>query len=345
MRDEVPGRADHLDEVVRGHVRGHADGDAGGAVDEQVGVGGRHHAGLGERVVVVRDEVDGLLVEARDHEQRRGGHPGLGVARGGRAVVERAEVAVAVDERQAHRERLGHAHQGVVDRLVAVRVVLAHDLADDPARLHVRAVRAQAQLAHPEQDAALHGLEAVAGVGQGARVDDAVRVLEEGAAHLLLDVDVDDPLGEVLGRRRRAAALGHGVGLGSGSIRVAAAPRRGSAPSSQTRMPHPSRHSEPPDVEDVVERAAPAGARRARHPLAPRGPARPPRRSGGRPGCRAPRAPRRAARRAPRRRAPRARRPAAPSSMTIAAMATSVSQYGTGQWSVERSVQPLSGSA
>ena len=67
-----------------------------------------------------------------------GAMPGLGVARGGGAVVERAEVAVAVDERQAHRERLGHPHEGVVDRLVAVRVVLAHDLADDAAGLHVR---------------------------------------------------------------------------------------------------------------------------------------------------------------------------------------------------------------
>ena len=43
--DQVPGRADDLDQVVRGHVGGHADGDAGGAVDEQVGEGGRQHAG------------------------------------------------------------------------------------------------------------------------------------------------------------------------------------------------------------------------------------------------------------------------------------------------------------
>ena len=78
--------------------------------------------------------------------------------------------------------------------------------------LHVGAVGAQPQLAHPEQDAALHRLQAVAGVGQGAGVDDAVGVLEEGAAHLLLDVDVDDPLGEARRRGRRAAAR-HGVGL------------------------------------------------------------------------------------------------------------------------------------
>ena len=112
------------------------------------------------------------------------------------------------------RERLGHAHQGVVDRRVAVRVVLAHHLADDALALDVAAVGAQAQLGHRVQDAALHRLEAVARVGQGAGVDDRVGVLEERALHLLLDVDVDDLLLEVLGWRRGGGATGHArVGL------------------------------------------------------------------------------------------------------------------------------------
>ena len=61
------------------------------------------------------------------------------------------------------------------------------------------AVGAQAHLRHLEQDAALHRLEAVAGVGQGARVDDRVGVLEERALHLGGDVDVDDVFDDVLG--------------------------------------------------------------------------------------------------------------------------------------------------
>ncbi|GMA25759.1 hypothetical protein GCM10025864_35180 [Luteimicrobium album] len=85
-----------------------------------------------------------------------------------------------VHERQAQREVLREADQRVVDRRVAVRVELAHDVADDARRLHVRAVGAQAHLRHLEQDAALHGLEAVARVGQGPGVDDRVRVLEVG---------------------------------------------------------------------------------------------------------------------------------------------------------------------
>ena len=38
LLDEPDGAVDHLAQVVRRDVRGHADGDAGRAVDEQVGV-------------------------------------------------------------------------------------------------------------------------------------------------------------------------------------------------------------------------------------------------------------------------------------------------------------------
>ena len=109
----------------------------------------------------------------------------------------------------AQRERLGHAHQRVVDRGVAVRVELAHDLADDAGALDVAAVGAQAHLGHLEQDPALDRLEPVAGVGQGPGVDDRVGVLEERALHLLGDVDVDDALRRG-GRWWRWVAAGHG---------------------------------------------------------------------------------------------------------------------------------------
>ena len=50
----------------------------------------------------------------------------LGVAhRPRRVAVDRAEVALAVDQQVAQREVLRHAHERVVDRRVAVRVVLA----------------------------------------------------------------------------------------------------------------------------------------------------------------------------------------------------------------------------
>ena len=94
-------------------------------------------------------------------------------------VVGRAEVAVAVDDRQPHRPRLRHPDQRVVDRAVAVGVQPTHDLADDAGALHVAAVGAQAHVVHRVEDPALDRLQPVAGVGQGAGVDDGVGVLEE----------------------------------------------------------------------------------------------------------------------------------------------------------------------
>ena len=192
VRQQVPCGSHDLHEVVGGHVGGHADGDAARAVDEEVREGRGQHIGLQELVVVVRDEVDDVLVEVLRQRERGGGEPGLGVARGGGTVVERAEVAVAVDQRDAQGEVLRHPHQGVVDGAVAVRVQLSHHLAGDARGLDVTAVGPQAHLGHHVEDAALHRLEAVPGVGEGAGVDDRVRVLEERPLHLCRDVDVFD---------------------------------------------------------------------------------------------------------------------------------------------------------
>ena len=73
---------------------------------------------------------------------------------------------MAVDERVAQREVLRHAGQRVVDGLVAVRVELAHHVADRPALFWcLRSGRAAAARTSVE-DAAVHRLQAVARVGQ-----------------------------------------------------------------------------------------------------------------------------------------------------------------------------------
>ena len=116
-----------------------------------------------------------------------------------------------VDQGQPHRERLGLAHEGVVDRGVPVGVVLAHDLADDAGGLDVAAVGTQPQLVHAVEDASLHGLEAVARVGQRPAEDDRVGVLQERLLHLVGDVDVDDVLDEVVVQGRCGRATRHQV--------------------------------------------------------------------------------------------------------------------------------------
>ena len=187
--DQLHDRVDRLAEVVRRHVRRHADGDPGRAVDEQVREARRQRERLLARLVVVRPEVDRVHVDVAQHLGRELREPALGVAhRGRRVVVDRAEVALAVDERVAQRERLRHPHEGVVDRLVAVRVVAAHHVADDRGGLLVRPVRLEAGVVHALEDAAVHGLEAVAHVGQRAADDDGHRVVEEAGAHLQLEL-------------------------------------------------------------------------------------------------------------------------------------------------------------
>ena len=61
--DEGLRGAHDLAEVVGRDVRGHAHGDAGRAVDEQVGQPGRQDGRLHARAVVVLDEVDRVLVD------------------------------------------------------------------------------------------------------------------------------------------------------------------------------------------------------------------------------------------------------------------------------------------
>ena len=87
---------------------------------------------------------------------------------------------------------LRHAHQRVVHRGVAVRVVLADDVADHARGFLVGLVPVVTELAHGVQDAAVHGLQAVAHVGQRAAHDDAHGVVEIRLAHLVFEIHGQD---------------------------------------------------------------------------------------------------------------------------------------------------------
>ena len=179
-----------LAQVVRRDLGRHADRDAGEPLTRRFGKRLGQDVGLEGLAVVVGAEVDGLLVDVAHHLHRERRHPALGVPRrGGRVVAGAAEVALPLDERVAQAPVLDEAHEGVVDRGVAVRVVLAHDLADDAAALVEAAVGAVAAVVHRVDDPAVHRLEAVAHVGQRAAHDDAHGVLDVRPLHLGVEVD------------------------------------------------------------------------------------------------------------------------------------------------------------
>ena len=179
-----------LAQVVRGHVRGHTDGDARGAVEQQQRELGRQHRRLLEGVVEVERHVDGILVDVGEDILGHLLELGLGVSHGGHGVaVHRAEVALAVDQRIALVPGLRQAGHGVVDAGVAVRVELTEYFTDDTGRFLGLSAVVQAQAVHTEKYAALYGFEAVPGVREGAGHDHGHRVIDVGRAHLMVDLD------------------------------------------------------------------------------------------------------------------------------------------------------------
>ena len=107
---------DHFAQVVGGEVGGHADRNAGAAIDQEVGEAGGEHGRLFLRAVVVGLEVDGVLVEVFHHRHAEVVQAGLGITHGGRGVAfDRAEVTLAVHKHVAHRPGLTHVDQGGVD--------------------------------------------------------------------------------------------------------------------------------------------------------------------------------------------------------------------------------------
>ena len=169
-------------QVVRRDFRRHAHRDAGSAVQQHHRQARGQELRLAHRAVVVVGEIHRAAVElGEQHVLREGRESHLGVAVGrGRIAVARAEVALAVDQRIAQREVLGHAHRGVVHRAVAVRMVLADDVAHHARALLVRRIGAVAHLAHGEEDAALHRFLAVLHGGERAPLHHAHRVGEVG---------------------------------------------------------------------------------------------------------------------------------------------------------------------
>ena len=162
---------------------------------------GMHHR-LAFGIIVIGLKVDGILVEILDQRPRHALEPHLGVAhRRRRIAIDRTEVPLPVDQRQAHGKILRHAHQCVVHRLIAVRMIFADHVADHARGLAIRFVPLVAVLVHREEDAAMHRLEPVARIGQCARHDHAHGVIEVALLHLLGDRNRANIGGAAVGRR------------------------------------------------------------------------------------------------------------------------------------------------
>ena len=210
--DQVERRRAKLGGVVRRDRRRHADRDAGRAVGEDV----REGAGKDDRLLVLlvvgRAEIDRILGDAFEQRSRDLGHARFGVAHGGGVIaVDVAEIALPVDQRITHGEILREAHQRVVDRLVAMRMELAHHLADDAGAFGKTLVGIEAQEPHGVHDAPVHGLQPVAHIGQRAVHDRRQRIGEIALFERLFQVDRLDVIAAAGGGRNKA--FSHCAGL------------------------------------------------------------------------------------------------------------------------------------
>ena len=106
------------------------------------GITRRQNRRLRFRAVVVRIKIDRFFVEVFEQRGRDARQPSFGITIGrGRIAIDRAKVALPIDQRSAHGKRLRQSHQRVIHREVAVRMVLAHHFSDDTGALARGAVR------------------------------------------------------------------------------------------------------------------------------------------------------------------------------------------------------------
>ena len=186
-------RVAKLGRIVRRDVGRHADGDARRTIGEEVREGAGENHRLLPLAVIGRAEIDGVLVDAAQQKLGDRRHARLGVAHGRRVIaVDVAEIALPVDERIADGEFLREANERVVDRLVAMRMEIAHHLADDLGGFLVAAGRIEPHLAHRVEDAAVHRLQPVAHIRKRAVHDGGERVGEIALFERGPEVDRND---------------------------------------------------------------------------------------------------------------------------------------------------------
>ena len=220
-----------------------------GTVDQQVGELAGQDPRLLVLLVVVGLEVDGVEVDVLEHLGRDRAQLGLGVPHRRRGqAVDAAEVPLAGDQQVPHVPPLGHAGQGGIDRVVAVRVITLHRLADDAGALAGGCPRAQPEVAHRHQDPPLRRLEPVADVGQGPADDDRHRVVEVALLELLLDVQRQG--GKRLGRGGQFGGA-HDGSIPRQTVMIARRnPQRGQTLARASRRVRPGGASSPPEIED-----------------------------------------------------------------------------------------------
>ena len=165
--DDLDDSTGYLAQVVGRDVGGHADGDTGRTVADQVGkFTGENHRLLASDIVVIH-EIDRLFVQVGQYFHGNRRQTRFRVTHGRRAIaVDGPKIALSINQRVAHVEVLRHADQGRVYHLLTVRVIVTGSITGDFGAFAMWFAGIQIQIVHGYQYSAIGRLEAVANIRQ-----------------------------------------------------------------------------------------------------------------------------------------------------------------------------------
>ena len=179
----------NLTQVMRRNIGRHTHSNTRRTVDQQVRDARGQNGRLQGLAVVVGLEINGVFVDVTHHLKGNGSHLGLSVSRRCSTVVTGgAEVTLTQSQRVTHNPALNQTHQSVVDSAIAVGVELTHHVANHAGALIEGSVRAVAAVVHRVDHAAVHGLETITHIRQGAANNNRHCVVQVGTLHFSLQV-------------------------------------------------------------------------------------------------------------------------------------------------------------
>ena len=191
--------------IMRRNVRRHAHRDAGGTICQKLRKGSWQHDRLLLGPIVIIFEINRVLGQAFHHRNGGVGQPRLRITLGrGVIAVDITEVSLTIHQRITHRKILRQPRQSIINRLVAVGVIVTHHLTDNLGAFTVTARRVQLQAAHGVHDPPMHRFHAVTRIRQGTVHNRGQRIRQ---------IPIPKRTAQGFGRHRAAIGYFGGVSL------------------------------------------------------------------------------------------------------------------------------------
>ena len=167
--DHIVHGVNDLAKVMGRDIGSHTHGNTRGTVYQQVRETGGKHGGFLAAVIVVGDEVHGLLVDIGEHLHADLAHFGLGITIRSRGIaVHRTEVAVTVHEGISHGEILCQTHQGLIHRAVTMGMIAAQHVTDGGSALFIGLIGGEVILILRIQNSPVNRFQTVTDIGKGS---------------------------------------------------------------------------------------------------------------------------------------------------------------------------------